>query len=304
MQALVRNLASLESSLTARAALGEGIERIFAGLPKGRGWATFPFNTLTLTSQFQPIFDIHTRHCMGYEALVVGHNLLAHELRADTVFALSASHDEELFLDWLCRALHMRNFVNYGTKRGTLFLNACPQAALEDPHHPEVFARMMEFYTINPRDVVVEILETGVPDDAQLTDAANLYREAGCRVAIDDFGVGYSNFDRLWRLQPDIVKLDRSFIHHAVREKQARVVLTNTIRLIKECGASVVVEGVEERAEARLAIDIGADYVQGFFFARPGQSNMPAGLTESMFANLAESESVGTRTGSFMKALV
>jgi EAL domain-containing protein (putative c-di-GMP-specific phosphodiesterase class I) len=304
MQALVRNIAPIETSLTARAALGSGIERIFAGLPKGRGWATFPFNTLTLTSQFQPIFSLQSQSCIGYEALVIGTNLSGHELRADTVFALSASHDEELFLDWLCRALHMRNFINYGSARGTLFLNACPEAAVEDPHHPEVFSRMMEFYGVKSRDVVVEILETGVRDDAQLTDAADLYREAGCRVAIDDFGVGYSNFDRLWRLKPDIVKLDRSFIHHAVRESQARVVLARTINLIKECGAEVVIEGVEDRAEANLAIDAGADYVQGFFFARPSQSDMPPGLTVSMFASLGECEPPATRTGGFARLTV
>jgi EAL domain-containing protein (putative c-di-GMP-specific phosphodiesterase class I) len=301
MQALVRNTALLETSLSARAALGCGVERIFAGLPKGRGWATFPFNTLTLTSQFQPIFSVKSQLCIGYEALVVGANLSGHELRADTVFALSANHDEELFLDWLCRALHMRNYINYGAARGKLFLNACPKAAVEDPLHPEVFARMLDFYAINPRDVVIEILETGVRDEVQLIDAAALYREAGCRVAIDDFGVGYSNFDRLWRLQPDIVKLDRLFVHHAARESHARMVLTNTIRLIKQCGAEVVIEGVEERTEAHLAIDSGADYVQGYFFARPSQSAMPAGLTASMFASLSDGEPVGTRTGSFAK---
>jgi EAL domain-containing protein (putative c-di-GMP-specific phosphodiesterase class I) len=302
MQALVRNTALLETSVTARAALTAGIERIFNGLPKGRGWASFPFNTLTLSSRYQPIFKVDTQTCIGYEGLVTGTNLSGHNLSPETIFALSANHDEELFLDWLCRALHMRNFINYGEARGSLFLNACPEAAVEDPHHPTVFSQMMSFYGVNPRNIVIEILETGVRDEMQLTDAANLYRDLGCRVAIDDFGVGYSNFDRLWRLRPDVVKLDRSLIQHAARESYARTVLGNTVRMIKECGAEVVVEGVEERAEAQLASDVGADYVQGFYFARPGQADMPTKLTQSMFSVLRERDTlIGTRTGSFAK---
>jgi EAL domain-containing protein (putative c-di-GMP-specific phosphodiesterase class I) len=304
MQALVRNTALLDTSVTARAALSAGIERIFNGLPKGRGWASFPFNTLTLSSRYQPIFRVESQTCIGYEGLVTGTNLSGNNLSPETIFALSANHDEELFLDWLCRALHMRNFINYGEARGSLFINACPDAAVEDPHHPDVFSRMMAFYGVNPRDIVIEILETGVRDEAQLMDAADLYRSIGCRVAIDDFGVGYSNFDRLWRLRPDIVKLDRSLIRHAARESYARTVLANTLHMIKECGAEVVVEGVEERLEAQLAHDLGADYVQGFYFARPGQVDMPTKLTQSMFSVLRENEPVsgfGNRTGSFAK---
>jgi EAL domain-containing protein (putative c-di-GMP-specific phosphodiesterase class I) len=82
------------------------------------------------------------------------------------------------------------------------------------------------------------------------------------------------------------------------------VVLARTINLIKECGAEVVIEGVEDRAEANLAIDAGADYVQGFFFARPSQSDMPPGLTASMFASLGECEPPATRTGSFARLTV
>ena len=71
---------------------------------------------------------------------------------------------------------------------------------------------MLAYYNIDPANVVIEILETGVSDESQLVDAVNLYRSLGCKVAIDDFGVGFSNFDRLWRLRPDFVKIDRSII--------------------------------------------------------------------------------------------
>ncbi len=294
MQALVRKLAThvahatTADSVNAKMALSNGATRIFANLPKGFGWASVPFNSLTLSSQYQPIFGLHDKCAIGYEALVVGTNLSGHEFRADTVFALSASHDEELFLDWLSRALHLRNFSNMGSQRGLLFLNAYPEAAVEDPHHPEVFARMIDFYNVAATDVVIEILETGVADEAQLADAARFYRRLGCKIAIDDFGVGYSNFDRMWRLRPDIVKLDGLVIRAAARDEHARVVLTNMVKLIKECGAKVAIEGIEESAEARLAVEVGADYLQGYFFARPGAHSMPRELADRIFNSLLE----------------
>jgi EAL domain-containing protein (putative c-di-GMP-specific phosphodiesterase class I) len=290
MQALVRKLATLPETtapnINAKMALGNAATRIFSNLPKGFGWASIPFNTLTLSSQYQPIISLNEQCVIGYEALVVGTNLSGHEFRADTVFALSANHDEELFLDWLSRALHLRNFSNMGSHRGLLFLNAYPAAAIEDPQHPEVFSRMIDFYNVSPSDVVIEILETGVDDEAQLADAAKLYRKLGCKIAIDDFGVGYSNFDRMWRLQPDIVKLDGSIIRSAARDKHARIVLANMVKLVKECGAKVAIEGIEESAEAMVAIDVGADYLQGYFFGRPGTNAMPHELTDRIFGSL------------------
>jgi EAL domain-containing protein (putative c-di-GMP-specific phosphodiesterase class I) len=295
MQALVRKLATppdaANPNINARMALGNAAIRIFSNLPKGFGWASIPFNTLTLSSQYQPILSLSEKRVIGYEALVVGTNLSGHEFRADTVFALSANHDEELFLDWLSRALHLRNFSNMGTQRGLLFLNAYPAAAVEDQHHPEVFARMIDFYSLSPSDVVVEILETGVDDEAKLADSAKLYRKMGCKIAIDDFGVGYSNFDRMWRLQPDIVKLDGSIIRSAARDKHARIVLTNMVKLVKECGAKVAIEGIEESTEAKIAIDVGADYLQGYFFARPSNNAMPHELTDRMFDSLNKKSS-------------
>jgi EAL domain-containing protein (putative c-di-GMP-specific phosphodiesterase class I) len=290
MQALVRKLATVTETaiptINAKMALGNAASRIFSNLPKGFGWASIPFNTLTLSSQYQPIFSLEDKRAIGYEALVVGTNLSGHEFRADTVFALSANHDEELFLDWLSRALHLRNFSNMGAARGLLFLNAYPAAAVEDPFHPEVFARMIDFYGVSPENVVVEILETGVDDEIQLSDAADLYRKMGCKIAIDDFGVGYSNFDRLWRLRPDIVKLDGSIIRTAARNKHARIVLANMVKLVKECGAKIAIEGIEDSGEAKLAVDVGADYLQGFFFGRPSVNSMPRELTDRIFDSL------------------
>ena len=272
----------------ARAALHNSVERIFANLPAAEGWASHDFNGINLGSRYQPIFDLKVGRPAAYEGLLDASQPSGQTLKPETVFALSMAQHQELHLDWLCRALHMRNFANLGGDRGILFLNAYPQAAIEDPHHPQAFSRMMAFYGINPSEVVIEILETGVTDEAQLIDAVQLYRRLGCKIAIDDFGVCFSNFDRLWKLHPDIVKIDRAVIASAAREPQARKVLANMVKLIRECGAKIVIEGVETRDEALLAIEVGADFVQGYFFARPSRTAVPSGLCAPMFKSLFE----------------
>jgi EAL domain-containing protein (putative c-di-GMP-specific phosphodiesterase class I) len=301
MQALVKKTSSSETSAIARATLSTAASRIFSALPAlqhGRGWATYPFNTLTLNSHYQPILSAKDGSLFGYEALLMANNLVGQRLNPEVVFAISADQEEQLFLDWLCRALHLRNIANIGsgqTERGYIFLNAYPQASIEDPHHPNVFQSMLEFYSINPRDVVVEILETGASDDAHLVDAANLYRRLGCKIAIDDFGVGFSNFERLWRLRPDFVKIDRSLLKSAANEHQARLVLANMIRLIKSCGAKVIIEGIEERGEAKLALELEADYLQGFYFAKPEQAAFPAALGHQMVSQLIDEKNAAQK---------
>nr|NJM04474.1 EAL domain-containing protein [Desulfobacula sp.] len=91
----------------------------------------------------------------------------------------------------------------------------------------------------------------------------------GCLIAIDDFGAGHSNFDRIWTLKPNIVKLDRSFLIRASTEKSIRGLLPGIVSLLHQAGALVLVEGVETRDQAIISIESDADFVQGFYFGKP-----------------------------------
>lgn len=268
---------------TALSAADNEITRILGRVEHGQGWKSTRYAELALSSHYQPIFDVENACCVAYEGLLHATDASATLIGADSVFADAATRGEVLYLDWLCRALHMRNLRNLNQPGTTLFFNAFPQASIEDPRHPEVFASTLAYYNMNPNQVVVEVIETGVADESQLVEAIAFYRSLGCRIAIDDFGTGFSNFDRLWRLKPDFVKLDRSMLHAAARDAHARVVLVNTIRLIHRCGAEVVVEGVETRDEAVIAIQAGANYLQGYLFSRPRQAAFPAALGQRLF---------------------
>jgi diguanylate cyclase (GGDEF)-like protein len=96
-------------------------------------------------------------------------------------------------------------------------------------------------------------------------------REAGLRVAIDDFGAGFSNFTRLEHLRPSLIKIDRSLVRRAGSEKDGGVAfLTAATSVAASLGCAVVAEGVETQAEAEVVQLLGIEYVQGFRYQRPG----------------------------------
>ena len=124
---------------------------------------------------------------------------------------------------------------------------------------------------LHPSRIVLELLETALPSDAQAERWAHELRHRGYLVALDDFGAGHSNFDRVFRIRPHIVKLDRSVTIHASVDRTVRAVMAQMISLLHECGALVLVEGVETSEEADIALDSDADFVQGFWFGRPDE---------------------------------
>ena len=84
MQAMVRKTTSSDTPIGARATLHAGLERIYTGIPKGRGWATYPFNTLTLGSHFQPIFSVAEQRCVAYEGLLCANNLMGQAIKPES----------------------------------------------------------------------------------------------------------------------------------------------------------------------------------------------------------------------------
>jgi EAL domain-containing protein (putative c-di-GMP-specific phosphodiesterase class I) len=86
---------------------------------------------------------------------------------------------------------------------------------------------------------------------------------------MDDFGTGRSNFDRIVALRPDVVKLDRSILVEVMGRSKARGMLTSVVKLLQESGAKIAVEGIESADEALVAMESGADYLQGNYFAAP-----------------------------------
>jgi hypothetical protein len=105
------------------------------------------------------------------------------------------------------------------------------------------------------------------------------FRERGFLVALDDFGAGHSDVERIWQLNPDMVKIDRILLLQATQRADMATVLPALVSLLHTAGKLVLIEGVETEQEAQLALDCDADFVQGPFFGRPSP-----GLTDGTHA--------------------
>lgn len=120
------------------------------------------------------------------------------------------------------------------------------------------------------RRLVVEITETAALSDleeaARFVDA--LHR-AGCRVALDDFGVGYTSLRHLETLRVDMVKIDGSFVRNLAEDGDRRIYLRDLLGFISGFGCTTVAEGVENAADEAAARAEGFSYLQGYHLGPP-----------------------------------
>ncbi|MBS1191210.1 MAG: diguanylate phosphodiesterase [Rhodocyclaceae bacterium] len=245
---------------------------IHASVRRGAGEISGAFKGLHIGSAFQPIYSLAHRRAVGYEALLRATAGAGTGFPPQAVFALTAGEAEAVFLDRLCRTVHLGNFMAADDGKSWLFLNVSPQVVVRGPDYGSFFLELLARNGMPAARVVVEILEGQIDDDQRLASTVAYYKDLGCLVAIDDFGAGHSNFDRIWKVSPHIVKFDRSMITQAATSRTIRRALPSLVSLIHETGSLTLMEGIETGVEALIALDSGFDLVQGYYFGRPGKA--------------------------------
>ena len=123
---------------------------------------------------------------------------------------------------------------------------------------------------IDPRRLILEITETALMNDTELT-ASRLHalKALGVRLAIDDFGTGYSSLAYLQRFPVDCLKIDRSFTEAVDQSAEAGALMHTLVRLGKDLGLTILAEGVETTAQLDHLRGEAVDRAQGFLLARP-----------------------------------
>jgi EAL domain-containing protein (putative c-di-GMP-specific phosphodiesterase class I) len=249
---------------------GAGLDAIQGRIRVDNGEAAADFAGLRLTSHFQPIFSVAHSRVVGHEALMRANDAQGQPVAPLEVFGRNGDFSSTLQLDRLSRTVHLRNFQAQDRGGGWLFLNVNAEVFLQSMHDGDFFGELLQATGFPAHRVVTEVLEQGVLDEVKLAEAVQYFRGKGFLIALDDFGAGHSNFDRIWSLQPDIVKLDRSMIARAGTNLRIRRMMPVMVSLLHEAGSLVLMEGVETESEALIAMDADADFVQGYYFARPG----------------------------------
>ncbi len=127
----------------------------------------------------------------------------------------------------------------------------------------------VERYQVNPALLELEITESVVMDEPKMViEALNRLKSYGIKVAIDDFGIGFSSLSYLQQLPLDRIKVDRAFIRD-LAAPNGTVIAETIINLGKKLGLATIAEGIETVAQADAVRAMGCDEVQGFLYAKP-----------------------------------
>jgi EAL domain-containing protein (putative c-di-GMP-specific phosphodiesterase class I) len=141
---------------------------------------------------------------------------------------------------------------------------------LADARFPDELALALERHGIEPQALELEITE-----DVLLSESTRAGRrlqrlvDLGIRIAIDDFGVGYSSLGQLKNVPAHVLKIDQSFISGMTSDRRDAAIVSSTIRLAHDLGLEVVAEGVETLEHMSKLREAGCDLVQGFLIGRP-----------------------------------
>ncbi len=220
---------------------------------------------------YQMKIDLRTGGCQAVEALVRWEHPTRGLLQPD-VFLPLAEHTglmRTLTLEVLELALgQCRRWWNVGLEIGVAVnLSA---SNLLDKGLPAKVADLLAANGVPARALELEITETTLMLDRIRTAAVlDSLRDMGIRIAVDDYGTGYSSLAYLRELPVDILKLDKSFVMHLDSDPGAAAIVQSTIGLAHSLGLRIVVEGVESETAMRRLTDYGCDFAQGYYLGSP-----------------------------------
>lgn len=237
---------------------------------------------------YQPLIDTATGRIAGYEALARLRGDDGNVISAGPLFTDPDVNPEDLLeLDRQIRRMALERFRD--TPDGFISLNISPLwVSRLQPGEPLPSLQLLEEIGLPADQVVFEITELQ-GDIHQLKDVVQRYRQAGIRIAIDDFGAGYSMLDRVLALEPDILKLDIQLFRKAASGSGNSGDFVRALALMAEkTGCWIIAEGVETEQELHFALECGARYVQGYLFAAAAENFLPADALQAQFSALRD----------------
>ena len=243
------------------------MEKWDGGLTVGRYGETLLFPA------YQPIFKICEDGQItldAFEGLV--RPFLNGKLLDPGRFFESVHVSDRLFIECMCQALHIRNYYLADPCNRKLFVNVNPanfQSMEALQREFNFMVQQFPKYDIKLENVVFELLETAAYSQEILLWLRRLASDSGFLFAVDDFGQEHSDIQRYQTLRPDVVKIDRAYFLRCIGQKACYHLMMNLIHQFHVDGAIVVIEGIETAEQLQIAIDLGADFVQGYHLERP-----------------------------------
>lgn len=222
-----------------------------------------------ITPAFQPIVDLSQAEIAGYEVL------------SRPASRFGYQHAGELFED--AEALGMLWELEQVTRRATLagatnwpkglklFINSTPLVFSDERFTGDLIDLLTETGDFAPSSIVLEITERSEHQytESLKTQVARL-KAAGFDIAVDDVGAGTSGLNRIMMIRPRWLKLDRDLVENIHQDRIRQNLVRFLVHFSRLSNVKMIAEGIEKREELATLIDLGVQFAQGFFLARPG----------------------------------
>lgn len=224
----------------------------------------------TCSFAFQPIVNARTQKVTAYEALVRGpRNESADAVLRNIPRTELATFDEECRKAALAlaRRLELKSDLN---------LNLLPQGFRADRDCLASTLDMAIEHGFAPENLVLEVTEGEVlGNQDRFTELIGIYRGLGMRLAVDDFGSGYSGLNVLADFQPDQIKLDKNLVRGIQGLGPRQAIVRAILQVCRDLGIEFIAEGIESEDEYKWLCDEGVSFFQGYLFAHPAFEALP-----------------------------
>ncbi len=219
----------------------------------------------------QPIYDLRKMTKVGYELLS---RLDYDGYSSPDEFLLFARNANLLgIVDYACMKSCLNTLKDLLVVK-QIFINMFPSTLAEIP-----IERLLQDFASAGKNInfCLEINEQQILGDPfYLIPSILKLKDAGIKIALDDYGFGHSSVETLVLLEPDIVKIDRKIVNGIAKDARKFNSLKRLLKVIESCKASVIAEGIENQEDFQVLRDLGVPYGQGFFMGEP---DVPPDLT-------------------------
>lgn len=241
---------------------------------------------------YQPIIEVKSSSVKGFEALIRWTNP---ELgRVSPVAFIPVAEQIGLISDlgaWVMReAMQQLRVWQMSYQRPLMMsVNVSPKQFQDESILPLVKSVLRDT-GLKPEFLQIEVTEGLLLTATEsVKSSIGLLKKAGVKLALDDFGTGYSSLSYLTSLPFDVIKVDKSFVDSVCQQSTSKAMVNAVIGIAHALEMSTVVEGVEQAEQVFVLQEMGADAIQGYYYAQP----LPAKEAESRF--LASSSFLGAK---------
>jgi len=223
-------------------------------------------DSLRIISYFQPIINNKTKKVDKYESLV---RLVDENGKVMSPYLFLDVAKKGRYYSEITDLVLENSFKALTKTKVDISINLSILDIERESTRKKIFI-FLEMYKEHSSRVVFELLEDESVKDFEVIECfISKVKKLGVKIAIDDFGAGYSNFERLVDYQPDILKIDGSLIKNIETSKLSLSVVKTIIAFAKEQDIQIVAEFVENENIFNILNDLGVDYSQGYYFGKP-----------------------------------